>query len=348
MSVGHPAPDEVPPAGPAEVGSWAPYRLLFATNPHPMWIFDAETLRFLEVNDAALALYGYTCEEFLALTLEDIRPPEAPGPLRAVLDNLPEDGPALGRWVHRTRTGRQLDVEIAGEWIEFHGRRARLAVAVDHTGAVAAHREAEAQTARYRALFEYAPDAIVVFDMDAGRFVEANSRACELFGYSPEAFLALGPQAISPPSQPGGQPSGPAALALLTAALEGKLPAVEWVLRDAAGTGIPCEVRLVRMPPYERRLVLASIIDIRARKEAETEAVRRHHQFRSLAENSPAPYRPVRPRLPAYLRQPRGRRSQRAPCCAAFGPPAVRILPGQRFAAALGADDRPRIRVRRL
>ena len=56
--------------------SEASYRRLFEVNPHPMWVYDLETLRFLAVNDAAVRRYGYSREEFLALTIRDIRPPE--------------------------------------------------------------------------------------------------------------------------------------------------------------------------------------------------------------------------------------------------------------------------------
>ena len=50
------------------------YRLLFEANPLPMWVYDAETLRFLAVNEAAVRHYGYTRSEFLAMTITDIRP----------------------------------------------------------------------------------------------------------------------------------------------------------------------------------------------------------------------------------------------------------------------------------
>ena len=52
------------------------YRLLFESNPHPMWVFDRETMRFLAVNDAAVEQYGYSKEEFLSMTLAQIRSPE--------------------------------------------------------------------------------------------------------------------------------------------------------------------------------------------------------------------------------------------------------------------------------
>ena len=55
------------------------YRVLFENNPHPMWIFDTETLQFLAVNDSAVARYGYTAKEFRGMTLRDIRPVDEVG-----------------------------------------------------------------------------------------------------------------------------------------------------------------------------------------------------------------------------------------------------------------------------
>ena len=74
----------------------ARYRQLFETNPLPMWVYDLETLRFLAVNDAAIANYGYSREEFLAMTIQDIRPPEDSHRLRenvaAVTEGLDHAG----------------------------------------------------------------------------------------------------------------------------------------------------------------------------------------------------------------------------------------------------------------
>src|SRR5687768_17954196 len=65
------------------------YRLLFDDNPHPMWVFDVETLAFLAVNDAATKLYGYSNAEFMRMTIKDIRPPEE---IAALLAYLPQMG----------------------------------------------------------------------------------------------------------------------------------------------------------------------------------------------------------------------------------------------------------------
>jgi len=111
------------------------YRLLFDANPHPMWVFDEETLRFLAVNDAALRKYGYTRDEFLGMTISEIRPPvEAPksNPNLLLEDRLvPSGDPNVRR--HRTKTGADLDVEISSYRFQFDGRNAQLILANDVT-----------------------------------------------------------------------------------------------------------------------------------------------------------------------------------------------------------------------
>jgi PAS domain S-box-containing protein len=106
------------------------YRLLFQGNPNPMWVFDLETLAFLEVNEAATKHYGYSREEFLAMTVADIRPPEKNGASQTVPLNLAEHGPI---WRHRRKDGSLIDVEIIWSPIVFHNHFAALAMATDVT-----------------------------------------------------------------------------------------------------------------------------------------------------------------------------------------------------------------------
>ncbi len=110
------------------------YRLLFENNPQPMWVFDADTLAFLAVNQAAVETYGYTRDEFLAMTIRDIRPPED---IPALLDDLQsrEGGPIhrSGPWRHRKKDGTLITVEIVSHPIDFDGGRARLVLASDIT-----------------------------------------------------------------------------------------------------------------------------------------------------------------------------------------------------------------------
>lgn len=109
------------------------YRLLFDSNPHPMWVYDAETLAFLAVNDTAIRLYGWSRSEFLAMTIKDIRPPEDVGPLLADLAGRPSSATAPHAWRHRRKDGVIAAVEIESNPIVFQGRRARLVFANDVT-----------------------------------------------------------------------------------------------------------------------------------------------------------------------------------------------------------------------
>jgi PAS domain S-box-containing protein len=107
------------------------YRKLFELNPHPVWVYDRTTLEFLAVNKAAVQEYGYSQEEFLKMTLSDIRPPEdVPRLLDAVATN--RDGKRKADvWRHRKKDGHIFDVEITSYSLTFAGREAGFVIAVD-------------------------------------------------------------------------------------------------------------------------------------------------------------------------------------------------------------------------
>ncbi|HEY6155970.1 MAG TPA: PAS domain S-box protein [Gemmatimonadales bacterium] len=109
------------------------YRLLFETNPEPMWVYDFETLRILAVNEAAIARYGYSESEFLALTIRDIRPAEEQGRLEQELARRPDEGAIRTGVRHRAKDGRLFEVDLVARPLEFAGRRARLVLARDVT-----------------------------------------------------------------------------------------------------------------------------------------------------------------------------------------------------------------------
>lgn len=118
--------------------SEASFRLLFAHNPVPMWVYDVATLAFLEVNDAAVAQYGFSRDEFLVMRITDIRPPEDVPRLKEVVMHLAEREEQgtrrhAGRWKHRLKDGRVRDVDIVSHSLDFAGRRAVLVAAFDVT-----------------------------------------------------------------------------------------------------------------------------------------------------------------------------------------------------------------------
>ena len=110
------------------------FEFLFSKLPMPMWVFDAETLQFLEVNEAAVERYGYTREEFLAMSVADLRLPGDSARLLAYLEQLPPEGHgSAGHWRHLAKGGRIFDTEVFWRLVEFEGRRAILAIIEDIT-----------------------------------------------------------------------------------------------------------------------------------------------------------------------------------------------------------------------
>jgi diguanylate cyclase (GGDEF)-like protein/PAS domain S-box-containing protein len=155
------------------------YRALFESNPLPMWVYDFETLRFLNVNDAAVRYYGYTRDEFLAMTIADIRPREEVPVMLAALNGIEERSNAR-HFRHTKRDGSVIDVEISSFEFLSAGRRTRLVMAADVTERRRADELMRESEERYRSLVELAPDAIFVH-VDR-RVIFVNSAAIRLLG----------------------------------------------------------------------------------------------------------------------------------------------------------------------
>src|SRR2546430_6107065 len=124
-----------------------------------MWVYDVATMAFLEVNAASVATYGYSREEFLAMRITDIRPPEEVPRLEAILTGFgAEADPAVrrhaGTWTHRLKDGRIREVDIVSHAIDFAGRRAALVVAIDVTERRQTQASLAKSTERLRILHE--------------------------------------------------------------------------------------------------------------------------------------------------------------------------------------------------
>ena len=106
--------------------SEASFRMLFANNPRPMWVWDMQTLFFLEVNESAVNHYGYSRDEFLAMRVTDIRPEEDVPSLLSTVQDLRPTLNKVGMWKHRLKDGRIIDADITAHRLEFGGRDAVL------------------------------------------------------------------------------------------------------------------------------------------------------------------------------------------------------------------------------
>ena len=167
------------------------YRLLFDGNPMPMWVYDLKTLAFLDVNEAAIEQYGYEREEFLRMTIKDIRPHED---VPALVENVAKGSPRLeksGTWRHRRKNRSVIDVEIVSHDFEWDGHAARLVLATDVTQRRRAEDALRRSEAEYRSVVEEAPYGIFRATED-GRLISVNQALVQMLGYhSKDELLAV-------------------------------------------------------------------------------------------------------------------------------------------------------------
>lgn len=175
------------------------YRTLFEMNPLPMWVYDFESLQFTDVNAAALRHYGYTAEEFLRMTIRDIRPEEEWTAMEAALATAqPRRGPS--HFLHRKKDGSIIDVEITSFEFLTGGRRARLVIAQDITARMSAERELRRSEERYRELFENANDIVYTHDL-AGIITSVNLAGERVSGYSRDELIGTSIRDLVVPEQ---------------------------------------------------------------------------------------------------------------------------------------------------
>lgn len=164
------------------------YRLLFENNPHPMWVNDLETLAILAVNEAAIQHYGYSREEFLAMTIADIHPA---ADIPALLENMAQVTPGLnktGVWRHCKEDGSLIEVEITTYSLTFVGRQAQLVLANDVTERRRAEKALIETTQFQRAILDSANYAIISTTPD-GIIRTFNAAAQRLLGYTLEEVV---------------------------------------------------------------------------------------------------------------------------------------------------------------
>jgi PAS domain S-box-containing protein len=163
---------------------------LFDLIPLPAWIFDAVTLRFLRVNDAATVRYGFSRDEFLQMTIADIRPPaERPHLLEASARNRNAPSYRKRCW-HQSKSGEVFQVEVSTRALSFEGRAARFVVVFDMSEYLRLQEELFHSRRRLQALFDNAVDAILLAN-DQGEFVDANAAAYALLCRNRDEILKL-------------------------------------------------------------------------------------------------------------------------------------------------------------
>lgn len=166
------------------------YREIFHLSPLPMWVYDLESLKFLDVNEAAINHYGYTKSEFLSMTVRDIRHEKD----LSVLEQALELSKGKDRYFyqavvnHQKKDGTEIVVEVQSNIIRLEGRKAELVLANDITEKLETERELIFSEQRFKALVQNGADLIAILDKTSVfKYVSPTSKA--IFGIPPAGFL---------------------------------------------------------------------------------------------------------------------------------------------------------------
>jgi diguanylate cyclase (GGDEF)-like protein/PAS domain S-box-containing protein len=171
----------------------ARYRVMFQANPLPMWVYDLRSLRFLAVNDAAIGHYGYSMEEFLSMTIEDIRPAEDIPFLKDALANKVMQGGEKSRiWRHRKRDGTLIDVEITSHRLGFGDYDAVMVLAHDVTERLKAERHLRLAAG----IFEQSTEGFVITDAE-NNIIMVNQAFSAITGFSEAEVMGRNPRILA-------------------------------------------------------------------------------------------------------------------------------------------------------
>ncbi len=165
------------------------FRLIYESIPLPVFVYDVATLAILDVNPAAVSLYGYSRDEFLRMTMMDVRPPAERNKFLIKLHELPDETRSVGTWKHLKKDGTIIDVDVTSYALELDGRRTRLTAVRDVTEQLAVQAALRAGEEQLRILVAFTADVIWEFDLVANRAVYSTGLTT-VFGYEPDKTTA--------------------------------------------------------------------------------------------------------------------------------------------------------------
>ncbi len=251
------------------------YATMLSTTSDGFWILDGHG-RFLETNNAYCAMTGYSREELLKLTIEDIEAAEPAEMTRSHMQSIVTTGFDRFESQHRRKAGTAIDIEGSVSFQRETGQF--LCFARDITQQKRAEAALQASEWKYRDLFETTRDAIMVLDASFGDLLSANSSALKIFGATDEEeFLSRQPWKRSPERQPDGRLSTEKAHEMYETALREGTHLFEWVHMRADGTEFPTDVLLTKVRRGDKELLYANVRDISERRRADQQIARMAH-----------------------------------------------------------------------
>ncbi|MBI3260631.1 MAG: PAS domain S-box protein, partial [Ignavibacteriae bacterium] len=164
------------------------YRLMFDHNPQPMWIYDTETLEFLEVNDAAVQQYGFSREEFYGMTIKDIRPADDLPLLLNNLSSTKERYDNSGEWRHLKKNGEIINVQITSHIIDYNNRSARHILVNDISDRKKAEQALQENYILLKTITEGISESIFAKDI-TGKYVFINPTAAKILNKTKEEVI---------------------------------------------------------------------------------------------------------------------------------------------------------------
>ena len=236
-------------------------------------------------------ILGFSRVEMLGQTLDFVLPEIDAGDVPGFLERLAArgEGEESNAAAHQTwcvsKSGQRIAAELAVSKASLARGEGYIVCVRDVTERQLADQLIRESEARNRTLVEHAPEAIMVLDADQDRLVDVNDNACRFFRMSREQLLASAPKQLTVPP-PSDVSVGLSLLDYVDATLSGSTPVFEWDYVLANAQVVPCEVRFVRLPGADRRLIRASITDITARKRAERIAAGERRVFECIAANA--------------------------------------------------------------
>ncbi|PKP23404.1 MAG: hypothetical protein CVU06_08425, partial [Bacteroidetes bacterium HGW-Bacteroidetes-22] len=257
------------------------YHYLFEHNPHPMLVYDLNTLKFLAVNDTALVKYGYTREEFMELSVLDIRPDDEKEKLMQNIITSTQPIQQSKYWKHKLKDGTLIYVDIHSHSLRYLGREARLVVVLDVTERARAEQELAESEERFYSLFNDSPIPSSINRSTDHILTEVNLAWCVFFGYTHHEAIGHSLEELhiiraDEPAhhlEPGNQ--------------ENPTTSMEATVHTKSGDKKQAIIYFNQLRAGDQLYLVHQIVNITERIEAENKIREKDIQFRKLSANLP-------------------------------------------------------------